>query len=505
MQRKTGGMPFADVNKGIILMDLYQSHLLMEGIRTIEKNSPSNKFNADFKRLKFEDAVLKRAKLAELRYKIMPIFIHLKHLMNLFLGLMFIFFLILGASSISTLLVSQESRQINFFWALLLLIIPNTIAMFFWGIFYLKPKLAHSTWLVNLSLSLISLLDKLHHKLSLQSPHYLALFQYYFKHRFGRYMGRIQLSFISHLWWSSYLIGGLLSLLVVLATHQVDFIWQTTILNEDTFLLLTQLFTYLPESLGINVPSLNDVSSASINVVNDASIAQYNRIAWSNLLIFSLAIYALLPRLLLALTFHYVLKRKEKRFKVDFSQSYYLQLKNILQPITVSRFIKDEDNSIISKSIDENLPNLNYNQTLTLPSHAFFIAIELTQGPLKHAYLTVNDPSVKLINIIDADSEELALSELQLSQVNDLVLFVDVKRLPDRGWLTLLKKCRYKSDLKIYLVLLSDECLDKKSQLQNRLQDWIEMANQADIEAEYITYKINKIECESIHREAEDG
>jgi len=500
-----GGMPFADVNKGIILMDLYQSHLLMEGIRTIEKNSPSNKFNADFKRLKFEDAVLKRTKLAELRYQTMPIFAHLKHLMNLFLGLMFILFLILGASSISTLLMDQESGKINFFWALLLFIVPNTIAMLFWGILYLKHKLTNSPWLVSFSLLLISLLDKLHHKLSIQSPHYLALFQYYFKHRFGYYMGREQLSFISHLWWSSYLMGALLSLLVVLATHQVDFVWQTTILSEDTFLLLTQLLTSLPEYLGVNVPSLSDVSSASINAVNDADTAEYSRIAWSNLLIFSLAIYALSPRLLLAFTFYYAVKRKEKRFKVDFSQPYYLQLKSILHPISLSRFIKDEDDSNTSTCIDEVLNNLNYNENMLLPSNAFFIATELTQLHFHHASSIVNNLPVKLTNIVDAESENIALSELQLSQANDLVFFVDVKRLPDRGWLTFAKKCSYKNDLKMYLVLLNNEPLNKAPELQHRLQAWLETACQAGIDSENITYRARQLERESILMEAENG
>ena len=69
-------------------MDLYQSHLLTEGIRIIEKTSPSDKFKAPYQNLTFEDAVLKRTHLAELRYQITPIFNHFKHLINLFNGFM---------------------------------------------------------------------------------------------------------------------------------------------------------------------------------------------------------------------------------------------------------------------------------------------------------------------------------------------------------------------------------------------------------------------------------
>lgn len=487
-------------------MDLYQNRLLTEGIRIIEKTSPSNSFNADYSALNFEDALLKRTQLAELRYQIRPIFIHFQRLVKLFCSLMCLLFLVVGASSVSQFLVSESGTQINFFWAIVLFIAPNILSLVIWFVLYCKKNTFNISWLANLSLSLIALLDKLHHKVTTKHPHYIALFQYYFEHRFGSYLGRAQLSFISHLWWASYLLGATLSLLIVLATHQVDFIWQTTILSEDAFLWLTQQLSYIPNSLAINVPSASDVSHASIGMINSLQVAQENRISWSNLLIFSLVIYALVPRLLMVMIFNQVIKNKQKHFKVNYSLSYYVQLKSLLHPIVNANFIVDADadeNTVIGKAATA---AQQYNQALVLPEQAYPIAIELNENFMQQASQHVlENYSVELINIVDSQSQQASLSALQLSQSEHVLLYADIKRLPDRGWLSLVKKFHYKSNVQIYLILLGNEAVEHNSQLLSRLQDWIEMVADVNISAENITYLINETNISSASDEVENG
>jgi len=473
-------------------MDLYQRHLLTEGIRVIEKTAPSDKFKAAYQNLKFEDAVLKRTDLAELRYQTAPIFNHFKYLINLLNGLMCFVFLILGATSISQLLVNENNSQINFFWALLLFIVPNFLSLLLWFFLYFKSKAVNFTWVASFSLSLISLLDKLQHKITTQHLYYPALFQYYFDHRFGSYLGRSQFSFMSHFWWCSYLLGATFSLLLVLATHQFDFIWQTTILNEDAFLWLTQLLTYLPELLNISVPSVKEVAYASINAVNSVDMAQYNRVNWSNLLIFSLVIYALMPRLILTFIFYRRIKYKQQNFKPDFTLPYYLQLKNIIHPIMNARFIKDADRQI-SENTNKRIPAADFNHNMSMPLDAFPIAIELTQQAYQDALKIVNAHySVKLLNIIDRESEEKVLSALASSHLSGLIVFVDIARLPDRGWLTLIKKCSDKISGEMYLVILGQETVDKNPRLFARLQNWIEIAVKANISEKNMTYIIGE-------------
>ena len=474
-------------------MSLYQDRLLTEGIRIIEKNAPSNSFNANYSALTFQDALFKRTQLAELRYQTTPVFNHFQKLVKLFCSVMCLLFLMIGATSVSTFLVSETGAQINFFWAIVLFIAPNILSLIIWLFLYFKKNAINNTWVTNLSLLLITLLDKLHHKISNKHPHYIALFEYYFEHRFGSYLGRVQLSLISHLWWSSYLLGATLSLLVVLATHQVDFIWQTTILSEDVFVQLTQILTTIPHLLGINVPSASDVSNATIGLTNPLQLAQDSRVSWSNLLIFSLTVYALLPRFILMLFFQRAVKSQQKQFTLNLSLPYYVQLKSLLHPIVNTSFISDPDSLHDSKqstqTINQMINRKGYESTLLIPENAYPLAIELNHSRFQQANKHAADYAVaSLINVVDSDSQQTALLQIQSGNVSNIVLYVDLKRLPDRGWLTLVKKCYYQSNVQIYLVLLSEQLIEKNEPLLSRLQDWLEMAAQANITEQHITY-----------------
>lgn len=475
-------------------MGLYQNRLLTEGIRIIEKSSPSQTFNADYSSLTLDDALSKRTQLAELRYQVSPVFQHFQGLLKLFCGLFCLLFLMIGASSVSQFLVSETGDQINFFWGIVLFIAPNILSLCLWLFFYVKRGALNNTWLMNMSLSGVALLDKLQHKMHSKNSHYIPLFHFYFDHRFGSYMGRTQLSFLSHLWWSCYLLGATLSLLVVLATHQVDFIWQTTILNEDVFVQLTQLLTAIPHMLGINVPNPSDVSYASISLTNPLALAQTSRISWSNLLIFSLIAYALIPRILLVLLFQQKIKNKKKQFKLDLSLPYYLALKNIIHPMVKQHFVSDPDNDAFTSgvAIDTQREGRGYNSELVIPADVYPLAIELNpmrfQQASNHAS---NYFELELINILDSQSQQQALSTLISSNISNVVVYVDVLRLPDRGWLSLVKLLRYKNNVQVYLLLLGEQTTTESIKIMARLDDWLSLATQAKISQQQINYIVD--------------
>ena len=475
-------------------MDIYQSRLLAECIRHIEKTSPSDKFKASYSELSLEGAIIKRARLADLRYQILPTIEHLQLLVKRFYFLTSFCFVLLGATSASQLLIT-ESKQLNFFWVFFLFIIPNILSLVVWGGLYLNSRILGFAWITNFSLSVITLLDKLHVKLSNKQPYYLDLFQFYFEHRFTENMGKRELSYLSHLCWSCYLFGATISLLMLLATHQVDFIWQTTILTESTFLFLTELLTYLPNLLSLDVPNSGDVINASIDLANAALNKQDIRFSWANLLFFSLIFYGFLPRVILAFIFYISAKVKRNRFNLNLSLPYYVQLKNILQPLSSRSFIKDPDNkhNSIMDTIDTSIQN--YNVDLFIPLNTFPIAIELTQVHLNQANLHRESYSdAHLINAVDHESQYEIESELSLLKPVEIAVYVDIQRLPDRGWLSFINKCNKKSDRRIYIILLGDENIEGNKALLAKFQDWIAMASRVNIPAQDITYLINKRE-----------
>jgi hypothetical protein len=475
-------------------VNLYQNRLLTEGIRIIEKLSPSESFNADYSSLSFDDALSKRTQLAELRFQVSPVFQHFQRLLKLFCGLFCLLFLMIGASSVSQFLVSESGAQINFFWGIVLFIAPNILSLCLWLFFYVKRGALNNSWLMNISLSGVALLDKLQHKIHSKNPHYIPLFHFYFEHRFGSYMGREQLSLLSHLWWSCYLLGATVSLLVVLATHQVDFIWQTTILNEAFFVQLTQLLTAFPHMLGINVPTPSDVGYASISLTNPLTLAQTSRISWSNLMIFSLIAYALLPRILLALFFQFKIKNKKKQFKLNLALPYYLALKNILHPMVKQHFISDPDTEGAMHNVisDKQHQNRGYNNQLVLPTEVYPLAIELNRIRFQQASNHASSCSERpLMNILDNQTQQQALSALISSDLHHIVLYVDVLRLPDRGWLSLVKQLRYKNNVQVYLLLLGEHTVSEDMRTMARLDDWLSLATQAQISQQQINYLVS--------------
>lgn len=475
-------------------MDLYQHRLITESIRLIENNVPANNFAADYSTSTFDKALITRTQLAELRYQVSPVILHLKQLFKFFCGLMCVLFLILGATSVSQLLLNDAGSKINFFWAIILFIVPNILSLIIWLFLYFTQRTFNVSWIASISLLMMGLLDKVQHKLTNKHPYYIPLFQFYFKHRFSEYMGKVQLSFISHLWWSCYLIGATLSLLLVLATHQVDFIWQTTILSENAFLSFTQWLTYLPNLFMLNVPTPSDVNLAGLDISNSLQTAQHVRVSWSNLLIFSLLIYALLPRIVLLIIFFQRNKAAQKQFKLDLSLPYYVQLKNLLHPILSTSFIKDADTQYPKgdnkATADKQSSHDHYNESLIIPDDAFPFAIELTSQyetkAKSHAAMFYSD---SIINVLDSETQALALSALQLSHSKSLVLYVDVMRLPDRGWSSLVKQCEAQSHVQVYLILLGNTEPNEKT--LTRIEGWIDIAAQANITSHYITYIAN--------------
>jgi len=469
-------------------MTLYQQRLLAEGIRIIEKTSPSHHFNADYDSLTFEKALFKRAKLADLRYQISPTFEHFQRLFTLFCSLLAVFFFFLGATSVSQLLINETGAQINFFWALILFLVPHLLSLSIWLLLYCHYNVVSTSWITSFSLSLMTLLDKLHHHRVLTHSDYGALFHYYFKHRLGKDLGANQLSLLSHLWWSCYLLGAILSLLLFLATHQVDFIWQTTILSDATFIWLTTLLTYLPHLFSVNVPDSQDVLLASINIVSSTLNAQEIRISWSNLLFFCLFFYALLPRVLLTCLFYFKLKSNKKSFHLNFDLPYYVQLKNILHPRVESVFISDPDNQITPSSSHLSTTNF-YNKSIVIDKSAYPIAIELDSLCLQQAKQhAVHYYKGDLINVLDVSSQSMALITLHSTQVEHIVVYADVRRLPDRGWLSFVKQCRYQHNIQVSLILLGHQEIEKGIVVPTRLQDWIKIAKQANINEQQIMY-----------------
>jgi hypothetical protein len=462
-------------------LSLFQQRLLAEGVRAAEGDYPALSApplsNAD---ADFELLLLDRAKQLDQELQISVLFTHFKALTKNVFILLSLLLLVLGASSVDQLFFTEQGTQINFFWAFGLFFIPNLLALCLWFFLFLQANLLSGGWLAHLSLFLFKTVEKRFNPQAAQHPHFWPIFRCYFKIILSGDLGRYQLSYVTHLLWLSYFVGATIMLVIMLATHQVDFIWQTSILSKQSFQWLTELLAYIPNLLGVAVPDPQQIQQIHLGAVNLLADAQNSRLVWSSLLISSLLIYGILPRFFLLLLMRFLSIRKTERFNLKLSLPYYVQLRQQLKPNVTSLGISDPDHSKIEATHPQHLQTASHQ----LPSCFYPVAIELSESQFiecrQHVKHYSPEQFVLLKNVCDFQAQQCVLNEIATISQPAVVLYVTLARLPDRGLLAFIKSLTCLTSKSFYLLLI-DEGLMESSYVSKRRSDWYLLAAQADI------------------------
>ena len=481
-------------------MDLFEQRLLAEGLRTIEGDSPTLSAgaqpNSGQKQVNFEKALLQRALQLDPQLQISALFLHFKRLTSRLFTLLAVLLAICGASTVQPFFFSGQGTQINFFWAFALFFIPNLLTLALWLLFFLRPSLLAEGWLARLSLFLLKTVEKRCDPLSIQNPHFWSLFKCYFKISFSGHLGRYQLSAATHLLWFSYFCGASLMLVIMLATHQVDFIWQTSILSAQSFQWLTQCLAYIPDLLGVAVPDLEQIQQSHLGVVNLLQDAQSSRFLWSSLLISSLMIYGVLPRVFLWLLMLFLLKVKRKQFSLNLSKPYYVQLRQSLKPNISALGVVDHDTVKGTSSV----PLSSITPSQPLPPSFYPVALELSATQLslckKHVQQYAAQHIEPIMHVCDFSSQQILLAELPELNPQAVVLYVALSRVPDRGLLRFIKSLTSSTAKPFYLLLIDDgsACAD----INKRRSAWYALAAQAAISLDAIIQLTTNKEAQSL-------
>ncbi|WP_372881780.1 DUF2868 domain-containing protein [Psychromonas sp.] len=460
-------------------MGLFEQRILAEALRTIEGDQPVLCTSVPAEQsTNFEQAVLQRAENVNAELNISPLLLHFKRLTSHLFGLFSLLLLALGASTVQQLFFTKPGGEINFFWAFALFFLPNLLSLLLWLLFFFQSIKFDNGWLARSCLFVLKKTDKYFNKELIKESNYWPLFGYYFKLYFGAALGRYQLSFFSHLLWLSYFGGALLMLLVMLATHQVDFVWQTSILSAQSFQWLTELLAYIPNLIGLPVPDSEQIQHANIGGVTLLADAENARLAWSSLLISSLFIYGLIPRLLLMLWMKLLLNIKTNKYQLNFSIPYYVQLRQILKPPVT--LIVDPDNSAAN-----NPSSISYEkQGSALPDVFFPVALELSDTQLtqvaKHIKLVSPAKLHLMQHVSDYQSQQKLDSTINTVKEPAIVIYVALQRVPDRGVQRFLKSLTAKSTKTCYLLLVNDLKIEPAQQITRR-DAWYSLAAQVNI------------------------
>lgn len=465
-------------------MSQFKSRLLAEGVRAIEGVTPQQTITLpESASTSFQSLLLARASAFDSEQAISQLFSHFermtRHVLRVFGLLMFC----LGAFAVKNMLFTEQSA-INFFWAFALFFIPNLFMLLLWLTVFCKPTLFQGSALAKCSMLAIKQLERRFNKQGQQRGDYRALFNCYFETYFAKQIGRYQLSKLTHLMWLNYFTGATLMALLMLATHQVDFVWQTSILSTDAFQSLTQLLAYLPQQLGLPVPSIEQIQQSHLGN-SDLLDAENRRLAWSSLLISSLLFYGLLPRLLLLLLMTRQLSAALDAFQLDLSLPYYVQLRQLLKPNKTTLGVTDaDDESVSSEPVEQ--PISSKQRTVAQDADFYPLAIELSTAQLKIAQQHLQQFSSvqgNLVNVCDYVGQQDLLRALEANKKQQISIYVALKRVPDRGLKRFIGQLTAIEGKQFQLLLVVDEQAN-----QSRDNDWYRLADEVGIELDNVIH-----------------
>ncbi len=372
----------------------------------------------------------------------------------------------------------QGKSIVNFYWLLLVLLGFNFVSLVFWLFSFWASGTASAGILGQ---SGAFLLQRWIGKTSPPDSSQLQLTRSWLGVVLQGATGRWTLSSLSHGLWTCYLLGGLLMIMLLLAARQYDFVWETTLLGPDTFIPLTEALAWLPTQLGLPTPSLEQINQSRLGA--DPAMLAEARQAWASLLIASLLLYGILPRLLLLLLSRLLRRRALKNFTLDTSRPYYVRLRQRLVPPATTVGVVDAD--------DEK-PQLAPAGTSTehhqpIPDNACWLGIEL--GP-EQDWPPIRLAAGKDLGCVsDRAGQQQARREVAQVSRLPLVLVVPMHRSPDRGMARFIGELITAHPRDCWLALLENAITDNSpaSERDARLVDWYALAARSNVEADRVT------------------
>lgn len=268
-------------------------------------------------------------------------------------------------------------------------------------------------------------------------------------------LNRWAIGFVTHGAWLLALLSALLLTLMLMATRRYGFVWETTILHSDTFVIFTRALGTAPAWLGFNVPD-----PEMIRASGDAALNMENaRQAWAAWLVGVLLVYGIVPRLLLAIFCLCRWQYGRRALDLDLNLPGYAQLRERLMP--------SSERLGISDAAPDLLPALEAGVTEQEGTGAVVVAIELDN---ERPWPPTLSTQVMDAGILDnRESRQQLLEQLARFPPARLAIACDPRRSPDRGSLGLIAElARHAKATRVWLLPAPpNQVLDR-----DRLGDW---------------------------------
>ncbi len=283
-------------------------------------------------------------------------------------------------------------------------------------------------------------------------------------------VGKWRISVITHQFWLTYLMSGMILLILLMLAKQYNFTWGTTLLPDNSLPRLTQFLGAPLQAMGLTIP--DDPQTVASRIGAGKQDAE-TRAAWANFLIGSLLVYGIFPRLLVLGLSLIMQKWSERRFRLDLYLPYYIELRQRLMARAIQAEVIDADPQAGAKPVEVVLPAVHAG----IPHNALALGIELDQSTQWPDTLRCR------LNIVDQSTQDEALALIKQSST-PIVFGVAAHRVPDRGVQRLIKELADQTGSKPWLVLLNKPSASPVA--NTREMAWFRLAEACSIPAEHV-------------------
>lgn len=383
------------------------------------------------------------------------------HWYRIVLAVMLVMLALLGMST-AFQAVTGGTDVLNIFWILAVLLGFNWLALLLWVVLtFLLRRQGGGVLAPLISAALHGAL-----KLARLPPAQQAASRIWLGHQFAPPHGKWHLSQLVHLGWLSFLAGGFVCLLLLLATRQFDFVWASTLLDGQTFVRLTEALAAPLQTMHWPTPTDAQIlASQQRGSLPDPAGA---RRAWALFLLGCLLLYGFVPRLLVWSLCKWQRHRLSRRWLLPLSDPYYLRLQQQFWPQSSAAQVLDADSDG-----GPSQPEIRPQAPLAIPEGALWFGLELSAPLLEQMPNT-------LFQVGDSTTLEAATQKVRTASRSPVAIAVNGDKPADRGLRRALQQLTARRPGQCWMVILTRE------QEPQHLQSWRQAALSCALSAERV-------------------
>ncbi len=423
----------------------------------------------------FERKIIVHARNRETARAMVEALRHLRSAMRIVFGLGAAIASVAGIATAHTALSAPPGTPVNFHWALLGLLGVETVVLVLWIAFALASRgESTSPSLGGFVFAVGRWLARVLHRDAVQVAMVRAVAAVNARGPIARW----SFGTITHGLWLAFLAGALAMSLLSLSVKQVSFVWQTTILSEQSYLPATEALAALPRLVGFSTPTADDIR-ASRWTGHGAPPRRVSR-AWAELLVASLILYGLVPRLLLFALCWFKRSRAIRSFRLDLDLPEYQRLRERLMPPVRGKRIVDGDD----EPVGDAGPGLDAPPVIEFDGPVALVGLEIEIPVDGWPPASVDVDWRDLGSVDNRDDRQRAVGALESSPPGLVLVAVSLLTSPDRGMGGFLDKLRRAGAAPIALLLTDGKRLAgrlRAGDAAQRIEDWRRLCTDAGI------------------------